>query len=142
MGNVYGILGHNGSGKTTTINCLSGVTTPTYGDAFLFGWDVKADMVSIRSVSGICSQFDLLYPKLTGAEHIKFYVRFRHVNLADQSLDQYVNEKLDLVQLTDAKDQQVHGYSGGMKRRLSVALSTIGNGLKIIFLDEPTVYFH
>ena len=140
MGKVYGILGQNGSGKTTLINMLSGVTNPTYGEAFLFGLDVKEDMSQIRSISGICSQVDLFYPKLTAAEHVKLYVNFRHVNLGNQSLDQYVDEKLELVQLTDVKNQQVHGYSGGMKRRLSVALSTIGNDLKIIFLDEPTVF--
>ena len=140
-GNVYGLLGHNGSGKTTTINILSGVTNPTYGNAFVFGYDVLTEINFIRSQMGVCSQFDLLYPRMTGAQHVAFYARFRNANLNGLSMELFVNTKLETVQLIEAKDQEVHGYSGGMKRRLSVALSTIGNDLKLIFLDEPTVFY-
>ncbi|KAJ3393680.1 translational elongation factor EF-1 alpha [Lobulomyces angularis] len=137
-GNVYSILGHNGCGKTTTINMLSGVTSPTYGEAFLFGLNVKTDMNSIRLKMGTCAQDDLLYSSLTAAEHISFYARFRNVNLGNLSLKEYVEGKLSQVQLLEAAHQKVGGFSGGMMRRLSVILSTVGDDLSIIFLDEPT----
>lgn len=134
-GNLYSILGHNGSGKTSTINCLSGVTNHTYGAAFIFGYDVKTEINAIRSRMGVCSQFDLLYPTLTGAQHVEFYARFRGVRLEGKSMSEYIADRLSLVELSEAGQRAVGGYSGGMKRRLSVALSTVGNDLEIIFLD-------
>jgi ABC-type multidrug transport system ATPase subunit len=131
------ILGHNGSGKSSTINCLSGVTVCTYGEAFLFGFNCKTEINSIRERMGVCSQFDFLYPSLTGAQHILLYATFRCVT-PKQGLKAYVDEKLDLVDLGAAANLISSSYSGGMKRRLSVALATVGNKLDILFLDEPT----
>lgn len=138
-GNCYSLLGQNGCGKTSTINCLTGVSSPTYGEAFIFGLNVKTNIDSIRNIIGVCSQQDMLYPALTGAQHIAFYARFRNVKIPPgRSFKAYIQEKLEMVQLRESANLAVRGYSGGMKRRLSVALSTIGDDIKIIFLDEPT----
>lgn len=139
-GNIYSLLGHNGSGKTTTIGLLSGVTEPTFGEAFVLGHDVRKEMRSIASKTGNCNQFDLLYPFLTAYQHFVFYAKFRSVRLdALQSLDEYIFEKLKTVDLDDVAHKPVGGFSGGMKRRLSLMLSTVGNDLELLFLDEPTV---
>jgi ABC-type Na+ transport system ATPase subunit NatA len=142
-GNVYALLGmipfsyftgHNGSGKSSTINCFSGVTVPTYGDAFLFGFNCRTEINSIRERMGVCSQFDFLYPSLSGAQHILLLATFRSVT-PKQGLKAYIAEKLDLVGLKADGDKAAGSYSGGMKRRLSVASATVGNKLDIIFLD-------
>jgi ABC-type multidrug transport system ATPase subunit len=88
---------------------------------------------------GVCAQFDFLYPSLSDAQHVLLYATFRGV-APKQGLKAYIAEKLDMVELGAAADQAAGSYSGGMKRRLSVALATVGNQLDIIFLDEPTTY--
>ena len=67
-GNVYSLLGHNGSGKTSTINMLSGMTNVTFGDAFLFGFDCQTEISSIRTRMGVATQFDHLYPLISGMQ--------------------------------------------------------------------------
>jgi len=129
------ILGHNGAGKTTTINILTCLYYPTLGDARIYGQSVVSDMDNIRKIMGVCPQHDILWNELTAREHLEIFAELKHVDRRIRK--QTVEEKLDDVGLLDVGDHLVASYSGGMKRRLSVAVSCIGEP-KIIFMDEPT----
>lgn len=124
-------------GKTTVINLLSCLTSPTFGECFIAGFDIKKNITAIQNLIGICPQDDIFYDGLTAFEHIEFFIQFRNVNISPLSLQEYVLEKLKEVELEANTHQKVVEFSGGMKRRLSVAISTIGN-MSVLFLDEPT----
>mmetsp|Transcript_560 Transcript_560/g.1459 ORF Transcript_560/g.1459 Transcript_560/m.1459 type:complete len:973 (-) Transcript_560:243-3161(-) len=134
-GEVFGLLGSNGAGKTTAINVLTGAARMTSGRAWLAGLDVHAEMHRIHQRMGVCAQFDILYFDLTGREHLYFFARLKAVPRARQAA--VVAAALDSVQLADAAQRQVKAYSGGMRRRLSVAISLM-SAPAIVFLDEPT----
>ncbi|KAI8811975.1 P-loop containing nucleoside triphosphate hydrolase protein, partial [Cladochytrium replicatum] len=138
-GNVYTILGHNGAGKTSLISMLSGVTNPTYGEGFVFGYDLREDVSKVQEIMGCCPQFDALYMRLTPAEHVQFYASFRgvDVNAEAGSMRAFVTQKLAAVGLVHVANSRTGSLSGGMKRRLSLILATIGQ-IKLVFLDEPT----
>jgi ABC-type multidrug transport system ATPase subunit len=89
---------------------------------------------------GVCSQFDFLYPELSGAQHVLLYTTFRGVT-PKEGIKAFIAEKLQMVDLKGAADQATVGYSGGMKRRLSLALATIGNQLDVLFLDGELYSF-
>eukprot|EP01029_Cantina_marsupialis_P023803 TRINITY_DN5_c0_g1_i14.p1 TRINITY_DN5_c0_g1~~TRINITY_DN5_c0_g1_i14.p1 ORF type:complete len:1762 (-),score=590.84 TRINITY_DN5_c0_g1_i14:220-5505(-) len=133
LGEVYCLLGHNGAGKSTTINMLSGLHAPTHGDAFVFGHSIKTDIAELQKMMGVCPQHDILFLELTGKEHIKFWAKFKGHTISDSE----AIERLKTVNLEHDADRMARNYSGGMLRRLSVCLSSVGNP-KIIFLDEPT----
>ncbi|KAG9129489.1 hypothetical protein Leryth_013082 [Lithospermum erythrorhizon] len=136
-GECFGMLGPSGSGKTSFINVMTGLTEPTSGDAYVAGLDLHTQMDEIYNNMGICPQHDLLWDILTGREHLLFYGRLK--NLKGKILDDAVEEALKSVKLFDkgVPDKFAGQYSGGMKRRLSVAISLIGNP-KIVYLDEPS----
>jgi len=134
-GQIFCLLGHNGAGKTTTVNILTGLFEPTYGDAFIYGLSVVNQMETIRRIMGVCPQHDILWNELTAREHLEIFAELKNVPSADVA--SVVDEKLKSVNLYDVGDKLVGGFSGGMKRRLSVAISCIGDP-KIIFMDEPT----
>jgi len=130
-----GVLGHNGAGKTTTINMLIGLIEPTSGNAMVRGKSLLDELASIYTFIGICPQHDILWDNLTGKEHLEFYGRIR--NLHGDELKHQIATILKKVNLYDARNKYSRKYSGGMKRRLSVAISLIGNP-KVIYLDEPS----
>ncbi|KAF0853028.1 mitochondrial ABC transporter A family member 7-like [Andalucia godoyi] len=132
---LLGMLGHNGAGKTTLISMLCGLHTITSGEAYLGGYDVATEMETIYSFMGVCPQFDILWPNQTGREHLIFYGRLK--GLKGKKLFEGVDDLLKKVNLSDFANVHTSGYSGGMRRRLSVAMSLIGDP-KIVFLDEPT----
>lgn len=134
---VFCLLGPNGAGKTTTINCLTGVLPPTGGDALVYGESITSagGMERIRAVMGVCPQFDVLWNELTGAEHLYIYGRVK--GLPAKQVAAQAEGLLDSVKLTSAAAQRTAAYSGGMRRRLSVAISLLGDPL-IVYLDEPT----
>lgn len=134
-GECFGLLGPNGAGKSTTINMMTGFLEPTEGEIFIEGLDLQVSMKEIYSIMGVCPQDNLLWPTLTAEEHLRFYGRLK--NLSGQALEEAVAAKLKDVNLTAAGKKQVHTYSGGMKRRLSVAISIIGDPL-VVYLDEPS----
>ncbi|KAJ4900283.1 ABC2-like protein 16 [Raphanus sativus] len=136
-GECFGMLGPNGAGKTSFINMMTGLLKPTSGTALVQGWDICKDMNKVYTSMGICPQHDLLWETLTGREHLLFYGRLK--NIKGRALKQAVEESLKSVSLFDGgvADKPAGKYSGGMKRRLSVAISLIGNP-KVVYMDEPS----
>ena len=134
-GECFGLLGPNGAGKSTSINMMTGFLEPTDGEIFIEGLDLRVSMKEVYSIMGVCPQDNLLWPTLTAEEHLRFYGRLK--NLSGEALEEAVAAKLKDVNLTAAAKKQVQTYSGGMKRRLSVAISIIGDPL-VVYLDEPS----
>ncbi|PIA27921.1 hypothetical protein AQUCO_07400037v1 [Aquilegia coerulea] len=136
-GECFGMLGPNGAGKTSFISMMTGLTMPSSGTAYVQGLDIQNDMDRIYTNMGVCPQHDLLWEVLTGREHLLFYGRLK--NLKGAALTQAVEESLKSVNLFHGGvgDKQAGKYSGGMKRRLSVAISLIGDP-KVVYMDEPS----
>jgi ABC-type multidrug transport system ATPase subunit len=134
-GECFGLLGPNGSGKTTTISCLTGLYKPTSGSATIHGLDLDTQLSEIHQVLGVCPQFDTMWKNLTCKEHMEFYARVK--GHPEENLTSHVLELLGEVGLADVHGRFAGDLSGGMRRRLSVALSLVGNPA-IVFLDEPT----
>uniref|UniRef100_A0A803N329 ABC transporter domain-containing protein n=1 Tax=Chenopodium quinoa TaxID=63459 RepID=A0A803N329_CHEQI len=136
-GECFGMLGPNGAGKTSFISMMIGLTKPTSGAAYVEGSDIRYQMNEIYTSMGVCPQHDLLWETLTGREHLIFYGRLK--NLKGSALMQAVEESLKSVNLYHGGvgDKFAGKYSGGMKRRLSVAISLIGDP-KVVYMDEPT----
>ncbi|CAD6219606.1 unnamed protein product [Miscanthus lutarioriparius] len=136
-GQCFGMLGPNGAGKTSFINMMIGLIKPTSGTAYVHGMDINMDMGNIYTNMGVCPQHNLLWETLTGKEHLFFYGRLK--NLKGAALVKAVDHSLKSVNLSHGNvgDKQVKKYSGGMKRRLSVAISLIGDP-KVVFMDEPS----
>ncbi|CAL5202078.1 unnamed protein product [Lathyrus oleraceus] len=137
QGECFGMLGPNGAGKTSFINMMIGLAKPTSGTAFVQGLDIRTDMNGIYTSMGVCPQHDLLWEILTGREHLLFYGRLK--NLKGSDLTQAVEESLKSVNLFHGgvADKKAGKYSGGMKRRLSVAISLIGDP-RVVYMDEPS----
>ncbi|XP_058195609.1 ABC transporter A family member 7-like [Rhododendron vialii] len=137
QGECFGMLGPNGAGKTSFINMMIGLIKPSSGTAYVGGLDIRTQMDEIYTSMGVCPQHDLLWETLTGREHLLFYGRLK--NLKGSALSQAVEESLKSVNLFDGgvADKKAGTYSGGMKRRLSVAISLIGDP-KVVYMDEPS----
>lgn len=114
---------------------LCGVVTATVGDARVFGHSISQNMTSIHNVMGVCPQDDVLWPELTPAEHLKLFAMLKRVPWSKH--EQVISDSLNEVGLLHVKDRMANKLSGGMKRRLSVAIALMGN-IRIIMLDEPT----
>lgn len=134
-GTVLGIVGHNGAGKTTLMSMLCGVTPTSTGDARVFGHAISKNMTSIHTLMGVCPQEDVLWPELTPNEHLKLFAILKRIPFKDH--DRVIAESLNEVGLYDVRHRIANKLSGGMKRRLSVAIAIIGR-IKILMLDEPT----
>ncbi|HUI23127.1 MAG TPA: ABC transporter ATP-binding protein [Nitrososphaerales archaeon] len=133
---VFGLLGPNGSGKTTTINCLTGLLKPTKGTIRVMGFDVQAQGPEAREVMGVSPQETAVYPYLTGEENIRLFGELYSV--PKKALDGRVDYVLEKVGLLDEARRRVGKYSGGMKRRVSLAMALVTDP-KVVLLDEPTV---
>ncbi|EQC42571.1 hypothetical protein SDRG_00301 [Saprolegnia diclina VS20] len=126
------LLGHNGAGKTTLLSMLTGMLPPTSGDATLLrGLSLRSDMHAIRQSIGMCPQHDVLYDELSVYEHLAFYGRIKGCDEAE------LDQKLRAVGLTEKRHTPSKALSGGMKRKLSLAIAFLGDS-QIVFLDEPT----
>lgn len=134
---LFCLLGPNGAGKTTAISCLTGITPVTDGDALIYGNSVRSSsgMSNIRKIIGVCPQFDILWDALSGQEHLELFSRIK--GLSPDSIKSITETSLAEVRLTDSAKVRAGSYSGGMKRRLSVAIALIGDP-KLVILDEPT----
>jgi ABC-type multidrug transport system fused ATPase/permease subunit len=139
-GECFGLLGPNGAGKSTAINLLIGFLTPSGGEAFIQGCSLQSDLDAAYSQLGVCPQHDLLWEQLTGREHLQFYGRLK--NLSGAALTAACDEALRSVNLFTGGvgDRPCGTYSGGMKRRLSVAISLIGDP-PVVFLVRCAVRF-
>ncbi|KXJ73909.1 hypothetical protein RP20_CCG014205 [Aedes albopictus] len=136
-GQITAILGHNGAGKSTLFNILTGLTSPTSGTVYIFGYDIRDpnDMTMIRRMTGVCPQHDILFETLTPKEHLYFFAAVR--GIAPNLVDCEVKKTLRDIDLFDSAETRVKYLSGGQKRKLSVGIAIIGDP-KIIILDEPT----
>ncbi|XP_069698967.1 cholesterol transporter ABCA5-like isoform X2 [Periplaneta americana] len=136
-GQITAILGHNGAGKTTLFNILTGLTAPSAGTAFVFGYDIRDpnDMHTIRRMTGVCPQHDILFDLLTPREHLEFFAAVR--GIPSSLIEFEVSKTLRDIDLVDKANTFAKHLSGGQKRKLSVGIAVIGDP-KIIILDEPT----
>ncbi|KAI9098683.1 hypothetical protein DFS34DRAFT_618514 [Phlyctochytrium arcticum] len=134
-GKLLALLGQNGAGKSTSMNILSGLTPATSGDALMYNYSVRTQMPEIRNIMGVCPQHDILFDDLTAEEHVRLYAGLKGVKR--ELWEGLVEDRLKAVRLWNVRNQRSGTYSGGMKRRLSLVISTIGDP-KIIFMDEPT----
>ncbi|KAG1690889.1 hypothetical protein DVH05_027491 [Phytophthora capsici] len=129
------LLGHNGAGKTTLISMLTGMTAPSSGNATYRGMSINEDMDEMRQSLGICFQHDVLFPELTVQEHLQFFGQIK--GYANEELQAVVDKQIREVGLTEKRNSKPNDLSGGMKRKLSVAISLLGDS-SLVFLDEPT----
>ena len=134
-GEIYGFLGPNGAGKSTTVLMLTTLLPPTSGTARVGGFDVVRQGAQVRASIGAALQEAALDPILTGREHVNLQATPQGLAKAERMAR--ADELLERVGLTEAADRRVGGYSGGMKRRLDLALALV-HGPRILFLDEPT----
>ena len=134
-GEIYGFLGPNGAGKSTTVHMLTTLLPPTGGRATVAGFDVVADGPKVRACIGAALQETALDPFLSGREHLRLQASLHGIR--GRRRQELQDELLARVGLTLAADRKVRTYSGGMKRRLDLALSLIHDP-SILFLDEPT----
>jgi ABC-2 type transport system ATP-binding protein len=134
-GEIYGFLGPNGAGKSTTVHMLTTLLPPTAGTARVAGYDVVKDGPNVRKAIGAALQEAALDPLLTGREHLRLQMAMH--GIGGEERKRRADELLERVGLTDAADRKVNGYSGGMKRRLDLALALVHRP-RVLFLDEPT----
>ncbi|GAA4725553.1 multidrug efflux ABC transporter ATP-binding protein LieA [Nocardioides endophyticus] len=132
-GSIFALLGSNGAGKTTLVKILSTLLRADAGAASIEGFDIATQPADVRGSISLTGQFAAVDEVLTGRENLVLVARLRHLKGAGRIAD----ELLARFQLTDAAGRRVATYSGGMRRRLDIAMSLIGNP-PAIFLDEPT----
>ncbi|XP_078008637.1 phospholipid-transporting ATPase ABCA3-like [Phascolarctos cinereus] len=134
-GQITVLLGHNGAGKTTTLSILTGLFPPTSGQAYISGYEISQNMVHIRKSLGICPQHDVLYDKMTVAEHLFFYAQLK--GLPKKKCREEVNHILSILDMEHKRHTLSRSLSGGMKRKVSIGIALIA-GSKVVMLDEPT----
>jgi ABC-2 type transport system ATP-binding protein len=134
-GEVFALLGPNGAGKTTTVKILTTLSRPTSGVARVAGVDVVLDPAKVRKQIGVVSQQSGVDPTTTGRENL--VLQGRLFGIGGRELDRRINQLLEVVGLTDAAKRAAGTYSGGMARRLDIAIGLVHRP-KVLFLDEPT----
>src|SRR5205814_1754351 len=134
-GEIYGFLGPNGAGKSTTVHMLTTLLPPTSGTARVAGYDVVTEGQHVRAAIGAALQEAALDPLLTGREHLRLQASLQALPRGERN--QRADELIARVGLTHAADRKVRGYSGGMKRRLDLAMALVHRP-RVLFLDEPT----
>lgn len=134
-GQILSLLGHNGAGKSTTMNMITGLFPPTSGTAIVNGYDVFESPREAQSSLGICPQHDVLFDSLTVAEHLAFFCRLK--GIAQKDVAGHVDSMIVSLKLVEKRNTQSKALSGGMKRRLSCGMAFVG-GSKVVILDEPT----
>ncbi|HEY3734410.1 MAG TPA: ATP-binding cassette domain-containing protein [Streptosporangiaceae bacterium] len=134
-GSIFALLGPNGAGKTTMVRILSTLIRADGGDIRVAGHDVATEPDGVRAAIGVTGQFSAVDNLLTGTENLRLMADLRH--LGRRAGPRRVTELLERFDLTDAADKLLSAYSGGMRRRLDLAMTLVGDP-RLIFLDEPT----
>ncbi|KAI8501113.1 ATP-binding cassette sub- A member 5 [Branchiostoma belcheri] len=134
---ITALLGHNGAGKTTLINAITGLLSPTSGSATIFGRDITVDndIADLRTMTGVCPQQNILFPKLSVRDHLKLYAAIK--GIPEDQVESQMEVIIEEVDLKDQENTYSEKLSGGQKRKLCVGIAMIGDP-KVIFLDEPT----
>ena len=132
---AFALLGVNGAGKTSTFRILTGEYGPTKGEAYISGYNIVTELPAARLNIGYCPQFDALSEVLTPQEHLKLYAKIK--GIPDNLIPKFVEKQIRDMGLTKYAKVQAGNLSGGNKRKLSVAIATIGNP-PVVFLDEPS----
>lgn len=133
QGEIFALLGSNGAGKTTMIKIMATLLKADTGSIVINGFDIEKNPVGIRSSISLTGQFAAIDEILTGRENLQMIAKLRHLKNPNSIVDELINR----FGMSEAADRRVSTYSGGMKRRIDIAMSLVGNP-KIIFLDEPT----
>lgn len=136
QGEIFSLLGPNGAGKTTTVSMLSGLLNPTSGEVFIDGFSVTERPIEAKRVIGVVPDEIALYREITGRENLVFWGKM--YGLSGQRLKDRIAAVLEIVGLSDRADEKVENYSGGMKRRLNIAVGFLHEP-KLLLMDEPTV---
>lgn len=136
QGEIFSMLGPNGAGKSTTISMLSGLLTPTGGDAVIDGHSIRENGKAVKQVIGVVPQEIALYDTITARENLVFWGKM--YGLSGVKLKERVTTVLEIAGLTDRADEKVETFSGGMKRRINIAVGLLHNP-KVLYMDEPTV---
>ncbi|XP_008120205.2 ATP-binding cassette sub-family A member 10 isoform X1 [Anolis carolinensis] len=136
-GQITAILGHSGAGKTTLLHILSGLSKPSNGSATIFGYDIseRADMEEIRNISAVCPQFNIQFEFLTVKENLKTFAKIKGVPSND--IEKEIQTLMTLLDITGIQNVQASHLSGGQKRKLSLAITFLGEP-QVMLLDEPT----
>ncbi|KPA80916.1 putative ABC transporter [Leptomonas pyrrhocoris] len=134
-GQISVLLGHNGAGKSTTMNLMTGMLEPDGGDCFVYGWSVRHELSKARQEIGLCPQHNILWPTLTVREHLDYYAAIK--GLRGEEKEDAIQRLLAAVDLKDKEFYTSKALSGGQKRKLSVGVAFVG-GSRLVFLDEPT----
>ncbi|CAD8203334.1 unnamed protein product [Paramecium octaurelia] len=132
---IFSLLGHNGAGKSTTVNMICGLIQKTSGQININGYDIDKKLDEIRQILGYCSQKDVLYGEMSVYDHLQFYGRLKLIN--QLQLSGQIETVLDMCYLQQEKHQLAMYLSGGGKRKLCLAIALIGNS-QVLLLDEPT----
>jgi len=135
-GEIFGLLGPNGAGKTTTIRMLSTVLEPDRGDITIGGRSVRREAAAVRAIIGVCPQELALYEDLSAFENMVFFGQMAGLDGPEARIQAMKN--LELMGLEDRAKGKVSKFSGGMKRRINLAIALMGSP-ELLFLDEPTV---
>lgn len=133
QGGIFALLGSNGSGKTTTIRIMTTLLKADAGHVVINGFDIEKNPKAIRGSISLTGQFAAIDEILTGRENLIMIAKLRHIKNPNEVADALIKR----FGMQEASDRRVSTYSGGMKRRIDIAMSLVGNP-KIIFLDEPT----
>jgi ABC-2 type transport system ATP-binding protein len=136
QGEIFGLLGPNGAGKTTTVHILCGLCRPDGGAVRVGNFDLRKDLMAIKTLIGVVPQDTALYPSLTAAENLTIFGRI--AGLKGQALNNRIAELLAFFGLEQHKHRRISQYSGGMKRRMNLMAGLL-HAPRILFLDEPTV---
>ena len=136
-GEAFGLLGPNGAGKTTTISMLSCLITPTSGDALIEKKSIIREPIEVKKRIGVVPQDIALYPTLSAKENLFFWGEM--YGLSGRRLKEKVDEVLQVVGLTERSKDRINKYSGGMKRRINIAVGLLPSP-KLLILDEPTTF--
>ncbi len=135
-GEIFGLLGPNGAGKTTTIRMLSTVLEPNSGDATIGSYSIRRNSDEVRNLIGVCPQELALYENLAAIDNLVFFGRMAGLTGTEAQVQAMAH--LELMGLVDRAKERIDKYSGGMKRRINLAIALMGHP-ELLFLDEPTV---